>query len=85
MLDTQRQMDSLNQQNAQITAEQQRIRDNMKTVAQNSEYYNRLLKKLNDQESLIEKHQGEISELKAKVETQRHELEAYLAKTNVGA
>ncbi|HXE60339.1 MAG TPA: hypothetical protein VN607_06510, partial [Gemmatimonadaceae bacterium] len=39
---------------AEITAEQNRIRENMKAVAQTSQYYERLLAKLNDQESSID-------------------------------
>ena len=61
--DTQRQMTSTSSRLPQITSEQARIRDNMKTVAQNSDYYNRLLKKLDDQETAIEKLQGEIQGL----------------------
>src|SRR5882724_6337784 len=53
MVDTERQ-----QQLAGITQEQQRIRENMASVSQTSQtsqYYTRLLSKLNDQETVIEK------------------------------
>src|SRR5260370_36368232 len=83
MLETQRQLDQRNQQVAQITLEQQRIRENMRTVNQQSEYYTRLLKKLNDQESGIEKLQTDTEELRKKLETQRKDLEQYLAELNV--
>ena len=43
------------QQINEITVEQGRIRENMKTVAQSSQYYDRLLSKLNEQESTIER------------------------------
>ena len=84
MVDTQRLMEDQQRRVAQITTEQQRLRDNMKTVAPNTEYSNRLLKKLNDQESQIEKLQTELDESRATFEKQRKELEAYLgsASTN---
>jgi hypothetical protein len=50
----------------------------MKTVAQNAAYYKRLLEKLNDQESQLEKLAGERDELRAKRDAERRELEAYL-------
>ena len=50
------------QQINEITAEQGRIRENMKTVAQSSQYYDRLLSKLNEQESTIERLLAERKE-----------------------
>ena len=88
MVDTQRLMEDQQRRVAQITVEQQRLRENMKTVAQNTEYSNRLLKKLGDQESQIEKLQTELDESRATFEKQRKELEAYLGSTstnNAGA
>jgi hypothetical protein len=79
MVDTQRQSTDLQRQTTQITAEQQRIRENIKTVAANTDYSNRLLKKLNDQESEIEKLQMKIAELKETFDKQRRELEDFLS------
>jgi hypothetical protein len=62
----------------EITAEQSRIRENMKTVAQTTPYYNRLLAKLNEQESSIESLQTERDALTAKRESLRKELDEYL-------
>ncbi len=76
--DTQRQIQERQQQIAQITAEQARIRENMKTVAQNSDYYNRLLKKLDEQETSIEKLQAEIQSLQKTLEKQQKELADYV-------
>ena len=45
---------------AEITAEQDRLRQNLKTVAANSTYATRLLTKLNDQETQIEKLQAQV-------------------------
>ena len=62
----------------EITAEQSRIRENMKTVAQTTEYYKRLLAKLNEQESSIESLQKERDALTAKRDSLHHELDEYL-------
>jgi hypothetical protein len=84
LVDTERQMRERQQQVTEITQEQQRIRENMATVSQTSQYYTRLLTKLNDQETAIEKLQGEIEQLKRSYDRQRQELEIYLANTTVG-
>ena len=84
MAETQTQIDDRNNRIEQIAHEQDRIRENLKAVAQNSDYANNLLKKLNDQETKIEGLQKEIEDLKAKLETQRQDLENYLGSLNVG-
>jgi chromosome segregation ATPase len=84
MVDTQRQIDDKKKQLAEVTAEQARIRENLKTVAQNTEYYTRLMKKLNEQETSIEQLQKESGDLQKTLETQRKELEGYVAGLNVG-
>jgi len=81
---TERQINDHNQQLAQITQEQARIREDMKTVAASTPYYSRLLAKLNDQESTIEKLQREREELITRRDTQRHDLDEYLANLEVG-
>jgi uncharacterized coiled-coil DUF342 family protein len=72
------------QQIQQISQEQARIRENMKTVAQSTDYYNRLLKKLDEQETSIEKLQKESVDLQQKLDQQRKALQDYLANLNVG-
>jgi hypothetical protein len=84
MVDTERQVKERQQQLAGITQEQQRIRENMASVSSSSQYHTRLLAKLNDQETAIEKLQGEIEHLKRTYERQRKELETYLSNTTVG-
>ena len=84
MVDTQRQIGEEQQKIQIITQEQARIRENMKTVAQNSDYYNRLAKKLNDQETDLEARQKNIEELQKKYNSQREELEKYLNELTVG-
>jgi hypothetical protein len=78
MADVERDINARNQRVAEITGEQNRIRENMKTVAQGTQYYDRLLGKLNEQESAIESLQKERETLTARREALRHELEEYL-------
>ncbi|HEY7086965.1 MAG TPA: hypothetical protein VH518_02685 [Tepidisphaeraceae bacterium] len=84
MVDTDRQIAEHDQRIASITQEQNRIRENMKTVDRNSQYSNRLLSKLNDQESQIEKLQGERDDLAKKKDGQQKELEDYLTGLSIG-
>jgi hypothetical protein len=83
MTDTQRRIHETERQAQTITTEQNRIRENMRTVNQNSEYYQRLLKKLNDQESQIEKLQTTTDELRRQFDQQRMELENYLSNLTI--
>ena len=57
--DTQRQINEHDGQVNTLTADQNRIRENIKTRGQHSAYATRLLKKLDDQESQIEKLRNE--------------------------
>jgi chromosome segregation ATPase len=83
MVDTDRQINERTARLQQVTAEQQRIRENLKTVSQQTEYYTRLMKKLNDQETQIEAVQKEVEDLRKKLDGQRKELEQYLTDLNV--
>ncbi|MDB4913575.1 MAG: hypothetical protein JWM95_1219 [Gemmatimonadetes bacterium] len=84
VVDVDRQITSGNQQITEITAEQTRIRENMKTVTASGTYYERLLTKLNEQESLIEKLQAQRAELTSRRDALRRELEGYLSSLTVG-
>ena len=84
VIDTERQIAERTQKVNEITQEQNRIRENMKTVTQTAQYYQRLLAKLNEQESDIERLQGERDALTRTRETQRRDLENYLANLTVG-
>lgn len=78
---------AMNEKRAQvesITQEQNRIRENLKTVDRQSAYATRLLKKLDDQESGIEKLRTEADGLRDKLDAQRRELGDYLKGVNVG-
>ncbi|HXE59319.1 MAG TPA: hypothetical protein VN607_01385, partial [Gemmatimonadaceae bacterium] len=63
---------------AEITVEQNRIRENMKAVAQTTQYYERLLAKLNDQESSIDSLEKDRDSLTARRDSLRRELDEYL-------
>ena len=82
--DVEREIDARTQRIAGITAEQTRIRENMKTVSQNTEYYQRLLGKLNEQESSIEGLQKERDDLTAKRDGLRKQLEDYVNGLTLG-
>lgn len=82
--DMQRQINDHNRQMSEIGVEQSRIRENMKTVGQTSQYYQRLLTKLNDQESSIERLQRERDALTAKRDAATKELEDYLRGLTIG-
>ncbi|MBC8107585.1 MAG: hypothetical protein H7Z14_13420 [Anaerolineae bacterium] len=84
LADTERRIAETEQQVQTITQEQNRIRENMRTVNQQSEYSQRLLKKLNDQESQIEKLQTQQEESRKQLEQQRRDLENYLSNLTVG-
>jgi hypothetical protein len=83
MVDTERKINDRRQQITTITEEQNRIRQNMSTVDRNSEYYTRLLNKLNDQETQIEKLQSEVEDLREIFERQRADLETHISNLNV--
>ena len=84
LADIERQINDRNQQLAQITAEQARIREDMKTVSAATPYYGRLLAKLNDQESSIERLQRERDDLIARRDAQRSQLEQFLTNLEIG-
>ena len=80
--DLDRQIAARVQQIGEITAEQNRIRENMRVLPQSGQYYDRLLAKLNEQESTIEKLQTERKELTARRDAGRKELDDYLDTLN---
>lgn len=68
-----------------IAQDQNRLRENMRTVSgnQNSQYYQRLLTKLNDQETKVEALQLEVDRLQADAETKRKALAEFLSKLSI--
>jgi hypothetical protein len=84
MTDYERRLEEKRAALEEIDNEQNRIRSNMGTVNPSSQYYSRLLEKLNAQETTIETIQAELHELEKKLEDQRRKLEDYLANLTVG-
>ncbi|HZK79570.1 MAG TPA: hypothetical protein VFC46_00850, partial [Humisphaera sp.] len=83
-IDTQRQLQDRQQTINDITQEQNRIRENMKAVSASSDYYKRLEKELDAQETQIQKLKDEVKDLKAKADQERKSLEEYLQNLSVG-
>ncbi len=83
IVDTERKLAERAQRIAEITAEQSRIRENMKTVGAKSPYAQRLLAKLNEQESALEKLQEQRDELAERRDGERRSLEEYLANLTI--
>jgi hypothetical protein len=76
--ETERQLNAKTQEIRSISDEQNRIRENMRTVSSSSQYYARLLAKLNEQESTIERLQREADALRATRDTQQAAVEDYV-------
>jgi hypothetical protein len=83
LAETNRQREERRRQVGEITTEQMRLRENLKTVNRTGEYGARILKKLDDQETVIERLQGEIEALTKTFEGERRELEEYLTNLTV--
>ena len=81
---TQSEIDEHNAQISSISEDQNRLRENIKTVDKSSSYATRLLKKLDDQESQLEKLRSETDALHAKLDEQNRALADYLNNLNVG-
>jgi hypothetical protein len=83
MADLERQIAARTQAINGITAEQGRIRENMKTVSNTTPYYQRLLAKLNEQESTLESLHADRDSLAGKRDAARKELEDYLSNLTI--
>jgi hypothetical protein len=84
VVDTERLIGEKTQKVNELRQDQANSRENMKTVDQKSQFYDRLLTKLNDQETQIEKLQTERDNLQKQRDGQRKELEDYLSKLDIG-
>jgi len=80
---TRAQRTRLDQRTAEITAEHARIRENMHRLQQSSDLYNRYVKKLDQQETELEKLRKEIESLKNTEEEHRRELQNYVMNLDV--
>jgi hypothetical protein len=81
--DVAQQVEAHKKEIAAVSTEQTRIRENLKTVAPNTDYYNRLVRKLDEQESRIELAQAETADLSKKQESSKKALEDYVEKLNL--
>jgi len=66
-----------------IAEDQNRIRENMRTVPQSSQLYERLETKLNAQETDVETKQKELDDLQTSLEAKRQALNDYLSHLNL--
>ncbi|HWE02147.1 MAG TPA: hypothetical protein VG326_07015 [Tepidisphaeraceae bacterium] len=82
--DTQRQLQERQTSINDITQEQNRIRENMKAVSASGDYYQRLLKELDAQETQIQKLKADVKDLKSEEDQQRKELEDFVQNLNIG-
>ena len=81
--DARTQRTRLDQRITEITAEHARIRENMQRLQQNSDLYNRYVKKLDQQETELEKLRKEIESLKNTEEEHRRELQNYVMNLDI--
>jgi len=81
--DLETQINQKKQELSGISTEQGRLRENMRTVDKGSQYYNRLMTKLNDQETQIEKLQSDRDDLENKANVARAAFQNYLNDLNV--
>ena len=87
LVDAQRQMEQTRQKIAQITQAQSQTRENMKAIApqaQASDYYNRLLKRMGDQDLQLDTQQKALDDQQQQFNTRQKELEDYLNNLTVG-
>lgn len=61
-----------------IATDQNRVRENLKTVPQTSPLHARYLKRLEEQEATLDKLHGQLDELRQAEQTQQRELEDFL-------
>ncbi len=90
LTDSQRKLAELEQELARIKQGQTRLRDNLKSVDQNSQLGRRYLEKLNGEEDRIDELEGKrgqaglIEQARQTVEQRRKALEDYVSDLNIG-
>jgi hypothetical protein len=84
VIETERQIADRTKQITDISQEQARMRENMRTTGATTQYYQRLLTKLNEQESTIERLQTERAALTDRRDAQRKALDDYLGTLTIG-
>ena len=82
--DTEREIAALETELAEITQDQERIRGNMKAVQAGTAYYCRLLRKLDEQETRIDRNGAEIERLRELASRQERAFRNYLRNLDIG-
>ncbi len=83
LADVQRRRADTEQRINDYSQEQARIRENMRVLAQNSDLYARYVKELDQQETQIASLRDQLSKLRSDEESQRKQLDDYLANLQV--
>ncbi len=83
LADVRRQIKQAKDEVDAIGAEQNRIRENMKTLSETSDVRRRYEKKLDEQETRIEELRGQLAELQKQETTRQKALEDYIASLDV--
>lgn len=81
--DTQKKIADIENERKTIDADQGRIRSNMNTIDRQSELYARYMKKLTEQETKLEDTAKTMESLRAQLDSQQRDLDAFLASLNV--
>jgi len=84
LAELQRRNQQMNQEIATIGQEQQRIRENMKSIERNTDLYHRYVKKFTDQEDRIETVREEARKLEQQIVESQRSLNEYLSKLDLG-
>ena len=82
--DTEREIAALETELAEITQDQERIRGNMTAVQAGTAYYRRLLRKLDEQETRIDRNGAEIERLRELASRQERAFRNYLRNLDIG-
>src|SRR5262249_55884660 len=80
---TQQEIENQKREMETIKQEQPRLRDNLARIPLTDPLAKRILEKLNQQETDIEKYEAEIKKLNAKADQQRKDYESYLSSLTV--
>jgi uncharacterized phage infection (PIP) family protein YhgE len=82
--DLARQISSDHDKEQAITQDQTRIDETLRTINSSSQLYSRLMEKLNDQETQLDKLRDEENQLTQKSADALKQLEDYLSNLNIG-
>ena len=82
--ETEREIATLETELAEITQDQERIRGNMTAVQAGTAYYRRLLRKLDEQETRIDRNGAEIERLRELASRQERAFRNYLRNLDIG-